>query len=1017
MSYTFNSHYPNRCRVTVDGYEFRSDFDSGNCARVDRLGANSYGIWTAPDCVGTPNETPCRTWFYFSVNSVSQGETLTFCVKNINNQSKMLRDGLRPVYRSSPSMSDFERLPIPVTSWKACDGGLEMVFKHTFTTESEEVFFAFCWPWSLDDNEKMLAEVMDKYKHDNEIYINRETLVLSKDKRPCELITLTSREGMEKGRERHFHKELFPHKEVEERPRNFGDRPSVVLSARVHPGETPASFLMNGAIKFLLNKTDPRAIELRRNFVFYLVPMLNPDGVSRGYYRSDTNGMNLNRYYQSPAIEVQPTIFAVKELLLYLKAEKGLQVYIDLHAHASKRGGFIFGNCLDYPHQVDNVLFSKLVSMNSVNFDFAACSYSEKNMRARDKREGMTKEGCGRVAIYKATNLVHSYTLECNYHSGLRLSPLYPISRDDYNDYITKEGLKNEYPKENGNPFSSSEGTTNEDLFEESTQSSSGEEGRIATSHTCATSTKGSNNCNKENETERDRSDDKDEEEEEDDEEDEGEGSKACLEDQFFKPAMTDPNKMKGNFLPETDLSNYKSSFYKKGTPPYDPQVLEDIGKGMCIAILDLADLNPMSRIKNSPFRNLSNLRIHVSEKLLAHVPYRFDPLFRKITKELNRFRLAHIIDEKPVLKPSNTSKTTRKMPPAIQNGQNKTVIDQVSYLKEIRNLIHKVLSENSHMLTDEQRTLILNPNPEVKDYCTTSNKTYTYKPYEEKNKSKNGSGTSSRKFTSSVASKLHAKVQSKVALYRKQRSGVSSGGTTPKSAGVGVKDRLPSAIDNLVGGGDRSQVLSEPSVLDDSIGGGGGGAGSNVGTTGAKRLIKTRTIHLREQQANVRIRHYERKSQSVEYEHFKLDKRAGSAERMRTRGVLEPSPLYRLDPVDSMVNKESSTSATQLEVNRNREAKLKNRGRVYHSQNRLQNSRSVSETSSRRGSQSGGMVSMTCKRGQAIMPTLMSFASSNNGNGTPALGDAPLDVITERSKKQKFLKRGRSRMSNNLRA
>lgn len=39
-------------------------------------------------------------------------------------------------------------------------------------------------------------------------------------------------------------------------------------------------------------------------------------------------------------------------------------------------------------------------------------------MYAADKGDGLSKEGSGRVALYKATNIVHSYTLECNYNTG-----------------------------------------------------------------------------------------------------------------------------------------------------------------------------------------------------------------------------------------------------------------------------------------------------------------------------------------------------------------------------------------------------------------------------------------------------------------------------------------------------------------------------------------------------------------------------------------------------------------------
>ncbi len=62
--------------------------------------------------------------------------------------------------------------------------------------------------------------------------------------------------------------------------------------------------------------------------------------------------------------------------------------------------------------------------MNSLNFDFVECSFSEKMMNCKDKKDGLSREGSGRVAMYKATGNPLCYTLECNYASGRRINHL-----------------------------------------------------------------------------------------------------------------------------------------------------------------------------------------------------------------------------------------------------------------------------------------------------------------------------------------------------------------------------------------------------------------------------------------------------------------------------------------------------------------------------------------------------------------------------------------------------------------
>lgn len=54
-------------------------------------------------------------------------------------------------------------------------------------------------------------------------------------------------------------------------------KPAIFISGRVHPGETPASWMMKGFLDFLTSDC-PEACLLRQSFVFFIVPILNPDG-------------------------------------------------------------------------------------------------------------------------------------------------------------------------------------------------------------------------------------------------------------------------------------------------------------------------------------------------------------------------------------------------------------------------------------------------------------------------------------------------------------------------------------------------------------------------------------------------------------------------------------------------------------------------------------------------------------------------------------------------------------------
>ena len=75
-----------------------------------------------------------------------------------------------------------------------------------------------------------------------------------------------------------------------------------MITARVHPGESNASFIVEGILQFLVSD-DEDAKYLRNNFVFKIIPMLNPDGVIIGNNRTSLSGYDLNRQWIAPSMK------------------------------------------------------------------------------------------------------------------------------------------------------------------------------------------------------------------------------------------------------------------------------------------------------------------------------------------------------------------------------------------------------------------------------------------------------------------------------------------------------------------------------------------------------------------------------------------------------------------------------------------------------------------------------------------------------------------------------------------
>ena len=105
-------------------------------------------------------------------------------------------------------------------------------------------------------------------------------MIQSKEKRNVNLITITSKENIIKNQQEQNIIGLFPDKN--RCLKTLHDKPIIIISARVHPGETPGSHMMNGILKLLTNELDYNSEILRNNFIFKIIPMINVDGVIVG---------------------------------------------------------------------------------------------------------------------------------------------------------------------------------------------------------------------------------------------------------------------------------------------------------------------------------------------------------------------------------------------------------------------------------------------------------------------------------------------------------------------------------------------------------------------------------------------------------------------------------------------------------------------------------------------------------------------------------------------------------------
>lgn len=184
-----------------------------------------------------------------------------------------------------------------------------------------------------------------------------------------------------------------------------------IVQARVHPGESNASYVMQGFLKFITGSSH-EAVDLRKRIVFKVIPVTNPDGVIAGNYRTSLSGNDLNRTFISPDKRLHPTTCAIKQLVRDIleraRENEPIGAFVDIHGHSRKKSAFMYGPHYPLHHEkyLKMRVLPKLIDETTQMFRFYSCKF----------RIEKSKLKAARVVLFREFGIMNCFTLEASFH-------------------------------------------------------------------------------------------------------------------------------------------------------------------------------------------------------------------------------------------------------------------------------------------------------------------------------------------------------------------------------------------------------------------------------------------------------------------------------------------------------------------------------------------------------------------------------------------------------------------------
>ncbi|XP_051819808.1 cytosolic carboxypeptidase 2 isoform X7 [Antechinus flavipes] len=366
---------------------FESRFESGNLQKAVRVDTYDYELTLRTDLYTNKH----TQWFYFRVQNTRKEITYRFTIVNLLKPKSLYTTGMKPLLYSEVDARTqnvgWRRAGDEIKYYrKAAEEGQPTFYCLTWTVrfphDQDTCYFAHFYPYTYTDLQYYLLTVTNNPTQSQ--FCKLRTLCRSLAGNTVYLLTITN-----------------PSKTLE----MAAAKKAVILSARVHPGESNGSWMMKGFLDFILGDS-PDAHLLRDLFIFKVVPMLNPDGVIVGNYRCSLAGRDLNRHYKTILKDSFPCIWHTRNMIKRVLEEREVLLYCDFHGHSRKNNIFLYGcNSTSRKQWLHERVFPLMLSKNAPDkFSFRSCNF----------KVHKCKEGTGRVVMWRM-GILNSYTMESTF--------------------------------------------------------------------------------------------------------------------------------------------------------------------------------------------------------------------------------------------------------------------------------------------------------------------------------------------------------------------------------------------------------------------------------------------------------------------------------------------------------------------------------------------------------------------------------------------------------------------------